>query len=224
MLCAVARRPRIAADASSDGAASQPTSRSAADEKRSELVREAAALFDREGYHRTSVSDIAAAAGIRKPTLYHYFTGKDEILFWIHEEFIDLLIARHEARQDVPMPAPQALLEVMGDMLDVISTQRGHVRVFFEHFRELPPEQQALVHEKRARYQRYVEDVIRRGVEAGELRPVDVRFATLGLFGMCNWAYQWYRPEGRLRGREVAYLFWDILMRGLESSPEGTEA
>ena len=57
--------------------------------------------------------------------------------------------------------------------------------------------------------------------ERGELRPVDVRLATLAVFGTCNWAYQWYRREGKLDTRAIAYTFWDIFWRGLAAGNPG---
>jgi AcrR family transcriptional regulator len=182
--------------------------------KRSQLVRKAAELFDAAGYHSTGVADIASAAGISKPTLYHYFAGKDEILFWIHEEFMDELIARQEKRAGISMQPGACILELMADMLEMTETRPG-VRVFHEHLRELREDQQQLVREKRERYQNMVEAVIRDGVESGELRALDPRLATLALFGMVNWAYQWFSPDGPLRSREIAYFFWDIFLQGL---------
>lgn len=183
--------------------------------RRDEIVREAAALFDGRGYHATSMEDIAEAVGVRKPTLYHYFRSKDEILFWIHEEFIELLIGRQERRLQTPMSEDQLILEIMADILELMETHRGHVRVFFEHHRELPAEQHAAIAAKRAQYQQMVSDAIQRGIDRDALRPVDVQLATLALFGVCNWAYQWYRVGGRLRTREIAYQFWDMLLHGL---------
>src|SRR5713226_5835632 len=111
----------------------QPPGRSYADERRRSVISGAAALFDNAGYYNTSVEDIAGAVGLRKPTLYHYFKSKDEILFWLHEEFIDLLIGRQKARLATRMSPEQRLLEAMGDILELMDTHRGHVRVFFEH-------------------------------------------------------------------------------------------
>lgn len=184
-----------------------------ADEKRRELVGKAAELFDEAGYHTTNVATLAQAVGIRKPTLYHYFSGKDEILFAIHEEFIELLIAKEEARPG--LPAAERLLELMADILGLMETHRGHVRVFFEHYRELPPEAQETMRRKRDAYAALVEAVIARGVETGEFREVDPRLATLAVFGMCNWAYQWYRADGPLTSRQIAELFHDLLLNGL---------
>ena len=70
---------------------------SAADRRRRDILAKSAVLFDEFGYRETSMNDIADAVGVRKPTLYHYFDTKDEILFWIHEEFINTLII--EGRQ-----------------------------------------------------------------------------------------------------------------------------
>jgi AcrR family transcriptional regulator len=187
---------------------------SAATVKRSQVVRLAAELFDDAGYHNTGVADIASAAGISKPTLYHYFASKDEILFWIHEEYMDELIARQEKRAAISISPSACLLELMADMLEMTETRPG-VRVFHEHLRELRPDQQQSVREKRDYYQNQVEAVIRDGIACGELRQLDPRLTTLALFGMVNWAYQWFNPVGPLRSRDIAYLFWDILIRGL---------
>jgi len=58
--------------------ASPPTPRAGG--RRAEIVEIAARLFDRHGYHSTSMDDIAEAVGLRKPSLYHYFKSKDQIL------------------------------------------------------------------------------------------------------------------------------------------------
>jgi len=50
------------------------------DEKRREIIRAAAGLFEELGYERTSMSAIAARVGGSKATLYGYFRSKDELL------------------------------------------------------------------------------------------------------------------------------------------------
>jgi TetR/AcrR family transcriptional regulator, cholesterol catabolism regulator len=177
-------------------------------------VAEAAALFDREGYHAVGVGQIAEAVGIAKPTLYHYVASKDELLTWIHEEFIDLLLARQAARHGAGSAAEE-LRAVMTDVLELMETHRGHVRVFFEHHRELPDEASARMREKRDLYQHGVEEAIGRGIAGGELRDVDPRLATLALFGICNWAYQWYSSDGPLTPAALGAFFSDLLLHGL---------
>ena len=50
------------------------------------------------GYYVASMEDVAAAVGVAKPTLYHFFKSKHDILYAIHDEFIDLLVSEHAAR------------------------------------------------------------------------------------------------------------------------------
>lgn len=187
------------------------------DDRRQEIVGAAAELFDRSGYTSTTMDDIGREVGIAKPTLYHYFRSKDQILGSIHEEFIDLLLEKDERRQRAGLPPEQLLLEVMVDILELMETHRGHVRVFFEHHRELPDEQQPHIRDKRDRYEDAVARAIEQGTAAGTFRAVDPRLAALALFGMCNWAYQWYQPSGPLRPREIAYQFWDVFVRGVSA-------
>jgi AcrR family transcriptional regulator len=187
-----------------------------ADSRRKQVVASAAELFDRAGYHTTNMAELARAVGLEKPTLYHYFSGKDEILFWIHEEFIDLLIAKAESRaSDTELSARDELQGMMRDVLELMETHRGHVRVFFEHQRELAEERQETIRVKRDAYEERVRGVVERGIAAGEFRDIDHRLVTLAIFGMCNWAYQWYRSGGIYSTNELADFFHDLLLNGI---------
>jgi AcrR family transcriptional regulator len=181
-------------------------------------------LFDQSGYHQTSMQEIADAVGIRKPSLYHYFKSKDELLFWIHEVFVDRLVEQHSTRLELPLTRSQQLHEVIADILELMETHRGHVRVFFEHYRELSEPHRSRLKAKRDRYHALVEDIVRKGVDSGEFRPVDVPLTTLAIFGCANWAYQWYESGGRLRPREIAYVFSELILNGLTASPGAGQA
>jgi AcrR family transcriptional regulator len=46
------------------------------DDQREQILARAAELFARHGYTATTMNQVAAACGVTKPTLYHYFTDK----------------------------------------------------------------------------------------------------------------------------------------------------
>jgi AcrR family transcriptional regulator len=184
-------------------------------DKRKQIVDAAAALFETEGYAVTTMAAIARASGLAKASLYHYFASKDEILFAIHDEFIDLLIARRDHRATTGLDPEHELREVVGDVFELMDSHRGHVRVFFEHYRELPVEQQRVIRAKRDAYESWVEGTVRAGNSSGAFRDVNPRLVTLALFGMANWSYQWYRSGGALTSRQIAVHFWDYLVRGI---------
>jgi len=191
--------------------------KSNADERRKHIVRKAAALFDKMGYFNTSMDDIAEAVGLRKPTLYYYISSKEEILYLIHEEFINHLISNHQSRLETRMNRSQLLQEVMIDILDQIAQFPGYVRAFFDHYRELSGDMKEQIKNKRDTYFRMIVDVIREGKEQGEFETDDPSLTTLAFFGMCNWAYQWYEADGKRKPREIAFHFWDIFMRGIST-------
>jgi AcrR family transcriptional regulator len=49
------------------------------DERRQQLLEAGATLFGERGYEEISMRDIAHAAGVSKPLLYHYFRSKTEL-------------------------------------------------------------------------------------------------------------------------------------------------
>jgi AcrR family transcriptional regulator len=188
-------------------------------DRRSAIIEAAADLFERRGYHQSSMADIAAAVGIAKPTVYYYFASKDEILFAIHSEFISLILKKHQLRLQTETRVDVLLSQIMADVVGLMETHRGHVRVFFEHHRELPDKHRALIIRERDTYEQIVIDLIERGQREGVLRPVNTRIATLGLFGMVNWSYQWYR-QGGLGTDEIARILWDLLFTGMSQHTE----
>jgi TetR/AcrR family transcriptional regulator, regulator of autoinduction and epiphytic fitness len=63
---------------------------------RTRIVRAAADLFAAQGYTQTSIEQIAARAGVARPTVYSAFVGKSALL----KEALDLLLAG----DDTPVP------------------------------------------------------------------------------------------------------------------------
>jgi AcrR family transcriptional regulator len=53
--------------------------------KRSELIRVAAEVFSRSGYHETKMQDIATAADVGKGTMYEYFRTKEELFLGVYD-------------------------------------------------------------------------------------------------------------------------------------------
>jgi AcrR family transcriptional regulator len=56
--------------------------------KRAEIVRHAADVFARHGYHATKMQDIATKADIGKGTIYEYFQTKEELFLAIYDSWM----------------------------------------------------------------------------------------------------------------------------------------
>lgn len=182
--------------------------------RREKIANEAAILFDQYGYHGTSMENISDVMGIKKPTLYHYFQSKDEILSLIHTEFMDLLSSKQEERNGLVISYEDLLRNFMRDIMHLMVTHRSHVRVFFEHHRELPEPFQSSIRLKRDAYFGLIASYIQTGIDDKKYKISDANLGALAMFGMCNWAYTWFNPNGPLDADDVADQFWKWLTAG----------
>ncbi|MGE0879664.1 MAG: TetR/AcrR family transcriptional regulator [Acidimicrobiia bacterium] len=69
------------------------TARLPASERREQLFAVALEAFAARGFHATSMSDIADAAGVTKPVLYQHFTSKHELYRELLEDVGDRLMS-----------------------------------------------------------------------------------------------------------------------------------
>lgn len=54
------------------------------EKRRQQIVEGACQVFFKKGYHRTTIREIAAGAGMSMGQLYHYISSKDDVLFLIY--------------------------------------------------------------------------------------------------------------------------------------------
>jgi TetR/AcrR family transcriptional regulator, fatty acid metabolism regulator protein len=57
------------------------------------IIEAAMSVFGEKGYHDSTISDIARAAGVSEATIYEYFEGKEDLLFTIPYKEIKETIA-----------------------------------------------------------------------------------------------------------------------------------
>jgi len=68
--------------------------------KRKQIMDAALELFAIQGFHTTSISEIAKKAGISKGLMYNYFESKDELLSMIMETGFDKLLQWFDPNHD----------------------------------------------------------------------------------------------------------------------------
>src|SRR5690348_6256233 len=64
---------------------------------RDTIIEAAVHLFNQNGYHATSMQDIARSVSIKKPSLYHHFDSKEAILLAILDAGMEQLIRETDA-------------------------------------------------------------------------------------------------------------------------------
>src|SRR5438046_8657551 len=64
-----------------------------AEARRVEILRAAARIFRERGFAAAGMREIAVAADLSPANLYHYFRGKEELLYFCQDRALDRLIA-----------------------------------------------------------------------------------------------------------------------------------
>lgn len=187
------------------------------DEKRLDIIRCCAALFDRVGYHGTSMQMLADEVGLGKPTLYHYFASKTDILYEMHQMHIDAMLSGLAVGSDLKDLDPAKLLEdACAFALQQIAEHPGYVRAFMDHYSELEGRQRTEIRRRREEYLARITQIIGAGVAKGQFEDVDLELATLAFLGMCNWAYKWYpRMAGDHPPAKMARQLCGLFLGGL---------
>jgi len=184
------------------------------DEQREQILTRAAALFARQGYHATSMNQVAEACALSKPTLYHYYRDKDAMLVQIAEDHVRRLVALVDevaAQQLAPEPHLRELIRRI--VVEYADAQHAH-RVLTEDVKFLPPADRARILDR----ERHV--VARFAAAVTALRP-QLRDAALDkpltmlLFGMINWMFTWVKPERGLDYATLAPLVTELFLGGL---------
>jgi len=181
--------------------------------RRNELTRQAARLFAEQGYHGTSMEDLAAAMGVQKGSLYAHVRSKEDLLY---ETMREGAAAFHAALDEIDerLPVVERIRLALRAHLRVIAEQLDVATVFVREWRYLEGERREEFVSDRRRYEERIRALFREGVEQSELRTdLDVEGAALLFLSAANWAYTWLTHETDVD--EVVEGFWALLRDGI---------
>lgn len=186
---------------------------------REEQVRAAALrLFKEKGYHATSMRDIANAVGINKGSLYSYIKTKEDLLIPVFEQAMGVLLAQIEQiTADGSLTPSVRLMRAIHAHVSAVANNLDVLTVYLSEWRQLGAESLATNRMQRERYAALFHEILRDGIAAGEFRPMDSRIVMLGMIGMCNYLFRWYRPDGRLTPDQVADELIEMVMQGVKA-------
>lgn len=118
--------------------------------RREAIVDAATILFDRGGFHATSMDDIGAAAGISGPGLYRHFASKDELLIAVFDRIWDRLRPAVEAAAGAP---PREALRLLVDAhVDLAVDDSAALMLLIRELRNVPEGYQRAAARNHRRY------------------------------------------------------------------------
>lgn len=189
--------------------------------KRQAVIREAGRAFSKEGFHGTSLEDIAKTLNVTKAALYHYVKGKHEILYECHRLAHDLGDEAIDAARRDGKTGLEKLTLFLTSYIETLTGEFGSCVVLTD-IDSLRTDDRNEIIARRDKFDRGFRAIIQEGIDDGSIRKCDPKLADLMIMGAVNWIPKWYSPEGARTGREIAEGFVALMVHGLEAgSPSG---
>jgi len=180
-----------------------------------EIIITAVALFQKQGYHATTVRQISTALGVTSAALYYYFPGKEAIL----EAIFDMAMTTAEKHlQDLlasDYPAEVRLQKLVQEHAMAVIEDLPLMTVFFNEMNNLPPESRARALARQRDYQMKMRSIISEAISAGYIDDVNPAIVVYAILGMCNWLHHWYKADGQLSPEQIGALFSRIISNGI---------
>jgi AcrR family transcriptional regulator len=181
------------------------------DARRSRILGAAARVFARSSFEQASMDEIAAEAGVGKPTLYRYFPSKDALFVAVFEHALDDLEGRLDRVLD---DETDATARLAGLVAEIIPTFRQHLvslRFLGDSAAEADRSKRRIFRERRKRIGRYLARAVEDGIRRGEIRTLDGGKVAQIVIGMVWSATATSHADNEEIGRDVL----DILLHGL---------
>jgi TetR/AcrR family transcriptional regulator, cholesterol catabolism regulator len=183
------------------------------------LTEHSIRLFEKKGFKETSIQDIVDSIGVTKGTFYYYFSSKEELLMDINLGYINYLLEKQKEILANHRSCKEKLFEIVYLLIGNIKTQGYAAKIFFREMKNLNEERLALIVPKRDEFRLNVEKILNEGIEKGEFRAdLNAHIVTFGILGASNWSYQWFNPNGVSTDREVAEIFVEMILEGIQAN------
>jgi AcrR family transcriptional regulator len=182
--------------------------------KRDAVLRAAAQAFNENGFHKTSLDDVAERLNVSKPTIYYYVKNKDEILFEcvrIGLKMLEEESAKVGRSDETGLGKLVALWRVYAG---IVTGDFGRCLILVGED-PLPPDTRKELRALKGRIDKRFRAVVEEGIADGSIRPCNPKLAAFASAGALSWIARWYDPKGPIEPAELADQIIDMLIHGI---------
>lgn len=154
-----------------------------AQDKRRQIIEAAEKVFSRKGFHGAKVEEIAVEAGVGKGTVYEYFASKNHLYQETIRYYINSYLRSLQEVLDLEQSTRQQLTDIMKLHQRFLAEKQWVFKFASEH----PPlgtEMREWLRQIKGDLIKRLADILRRGIERGEVRPLNTMLAAQIFFGV----------------------------------------
>ena len=200
------------------------------DRRLGEILDYATEIFAEKGYEGASMRDLSRLSGISLAGLYYYFESKEKLLYFIQQHTFNTIIERlRERLAESNDPETRVRIFVHNHVSYSVTKQKAMKVLAHEDDVLKNGCGTELAAIKREYYRicvGLVDDLAKAeglkfvGRNAGAIGGISTRTAVMGLFGMMNWLYTWYKPKVDPGAEVIARQLSDVFLQGVRGEKE----
>jgi AcrR family transcriptional regulator len=184
--------------------------------RKAEILRTAAGLFREKGYSAVTMRDLASALGIKAASLYNHIASKQEILqkivISIAEDFtsgmerikgqsgssIDKLTAIVHLHVELATQNPDGMSALNSDWMHLEDRLNDYIRM-------------------REAYETNFRSIINQGIQAGEIKDMDVNTIVFSMLTTLRSLYLWIPKKNIERSSSFSDELAHVLINGINT-------
>lgn len=187
----------------------------------SNIAKVGAGFFGTKGFVETSMEDIAASAKLSKGGIYHYFQSKTELLNYVLDSFMDIVLKDLNEDLEKVKNGPEKLKKLISRHVELYTEHMYEAKTLINEAHNLPSKFRREIIVKEREYLRTTFGVVSDYLTllcGVSMEKSQVTAITFSLLGMCNWIYSWYDPRGPITAQELSEIIYQIFTRGICSN------
>ncbi len=190
-------------------------------DKKREIARVAAELFNKHGYRGTSLAAVARVLKTDRAALYYYIADKRELFDEVVREVAEATVVSAEQVLMTDAPAVEklrtlvvALMTSYGESYPLLYV---HMRENLSHVASNRTTWGLYMRDLNRRYEQVFIRIVKDGIDDGTIRPfASPRVVAFGIIGMIGWTNRWFVPsESAETAAEIGAAYVDMVLEGL---------
>ena len=184
--------------------------------KKDTIIEKASKLFCEKGFGAASMRDLAENVGVEAASLYNHIQSKSEILQAICFKVANDFLSNLDQVQASSEPALKKLELIIRFHIRMMMDHYEYVYISDHEWRHLPEPYLSNYLNQRRNYRRSLSDLIARGIEKGEMKPIEPYVAVLTLLSAISGIESWHRSRKTIGPEVLENNMVKYLIEGLK--------
>ena len=192
-------------------------------ERRREIAKVAAEVFNKRGFRGTSLGAVADALKTNRASLYYYIGNKRELDDEVVREVTEANVATAQAVHASKAPALEKLRTLVVALMESYATHYPllyvYIRENLAHVENERTEWSKYMRGMNRKYEEVFTAIVQEGIDDGSIRPLaSARVVAFGIIGMIGWTNRWFVPKKTGEtGQEIGVAFAEMALGGLKA-------